>query len=84
MHTWPPWKRIISSQDHTLYASSCNGHQHIIVETASEQYIAHRGTFSVDSGIVVSFRASAYQPHTTLATGVQILKYIKFPQGDKI
>ena len=48
------------------------------------EYIAHRGTFSVDSGIVVSFRASAYQPHTTLATGVQILKYIKFPQGDKL
>ena len=32
-------------------------------------HIARSGTFSVDSGIVVSLYASAHHPYTTLATG---------------
>ena len=35
--------------------------------------IARLGTFSVDPGILVSYYASVYHPHTTVATGVRMI-----------
>ena len=40
-----------------------------------KRHVARWGTFSVDSGIVVSLYASAHHPYTTLATGEWMIIY---------